>query len=473
VTSLTTDNEVRGATAELAAFAVSVTEQSLTDGLVRELKRHVLDQLGVQLACTGLPWIKIVGDYALAHGKPGAATVLGRTETLDAEYAALVNATSGHGFELDDSSAGASAHPSCGSVPPVLAVGEEQECSGRDALVALAIGYETVTRVGLAVSPSLLMDRGFHETCVESVFSAALCAGRLMKFDTGQFVTALGIAGSHASGTAEFSQSGGDVKRLHAGLGVMGGIRSARLAAMGFTAPRAIIEGRRGFLQAFCERYQVEAITDGLGSRWEFEPRGTLRVHCCAGSIGPRIDAAVRALAESGRSVDDIAEIVLGLDRKAMTHIGSVGPYPTNITAAQFSAHFAVALALTKGAADFDAFVAAAASDFSDPAVTSLSGRIRTEFDPDCEAELPARLMGKVAIRFRDGSVVREKAFYKGDPVDPLTDAEVQEKFLGLATRAVPEAQARQIIDAVANLEVLGSIRELTRLLVDRSVPRR
>jgi 2-methylcitrate dehydratase PrpD len=462
-----------GATARLAAWSRSVVEADLSPGMVRALKRHVLDQLGVQLACMELPWIRVATEYALTYGKRGVATVVARRDQLDAEYAAFVNATAGHGFELDDSSAGASAHPSCGSVAPVLAVGEERGCSGLQALLALAIGYETVTRIGLAVSPSLLMDRGFHETCVESVFSAALAAGRLMDLSTEQLGTALGIAGSHASGTAQFSQSGGDVKRLHAGIGVMGGIRAARLAEMGFTAPREILEGRRGIFQAFCETYRADAITDGLGERWEFEPRGTLRVHACAGSIGPRIDAAGQALAASGRRVEDIERIVLGLDRKAMTHIGSIGPYPKDITGAQFSAHFAVAMSLVKGSAGFDAFVRAGEQNFADPQITDLARRIEVQFDPDSEAELPARLMGTASLHFRDGSSIERKAFYKGDPVDPLTDAEVEEKFRGLATRVIPAEQAQQVIAAVEKLETLDDIRQLTSLLTPAAIPYR
>lgn len=457
-----------GATEALARFASSLRRDQLPDELVHALKRHVLDQLGVQLACTVLPWVQVTTRYALEHGKEGAATVVGTDRHLDAEQAAFANSVSGHGFELDDSAGGASAHPGCICVPTVLAVGEELGSTGMEALMALAVGFESITRIGVAVTPSLLLHRGFHETCVEGVFAAVLCSGRLMGFSAEQFIGGMGIAGSHSSGTLEYTQSGGEVKRLHAGLGSMGGIRSARLAAYGFTAPRAILEGKRGVLQAFCESYRTEAITDTLGEYWEFAARASLKVYSCAGGVGAQIEAAQAALKQSGRTTADIEEILVGLDRKSMSMTGTIGPRPNDMTGAQFSSHFSVGLALAKGDAGMETYLEAGDRGFRDPEVLALTERVRVELDPECDAEYmgsPQRWLGKVAIRFTDGTVSEAKTFRRGTPTNPLSDAEVEAKFLSLAVGAVGEQGARRIIEAVQDLENLASVRDLTKLL--------
>jgi 2-methylcitrate dehydratase PrpD len=450
-----------GTTARLAGFAADLTAADVPADVTAVLKRHLLDQIGVQLACAELPWVRIAADYARRYGRAGTATLVGDTERFDAEPASFVNAIAGHAFELDDSSSGASAHPGCVAVPTVLAVGEELGSSGADALAALAIGFETITRVGIAVTPSLLLHRGFHETCVEGVFGAALAAGKLMGFDQPAMVAALGIAGSHASGTTEYTQSGGDVKRLHAGLGAVGGLRSARLAGAGFTAPTAILEGRRGVLQAFCETYDADAITDRLGEHWEFGDRASLKPYCCAASIIAQICAAEKGLAESGRPVGDIASIRVGLDRKSMTHVGSIGPEPKDATGAQFSTHYSVALALVKGAADFDTYLAAVADGFADPEVLALARKVYVELDADCDSEYPKRWLGKVDITFTDGALTQFRSYGKGSSLDPMTDDEVRAKFLSLATRAIPQRRARAIIDLVDRLEQLDSVSEL------------
>ena len=59
----------------------------------------------------------------------------------------------------------------------------------------------------------------------------------------------LAIAGSHAGGTMEYDQSGGEVKRMHNGMACCGGLRSAMLAQMGLTGPPTIFEGERGILK--------------------------------------------------------------------------------------------------------------------------------------------------------------------------------------------------------------------------------
>jgi 2-methylcitrate dehydratase PrpD len=457
-----------GTTARLAAFAAGLHPADVPERMAALVKRHLLDQLGVQLACGALPWVRIATDYVARHGRSGAATLLGDAARYDAELAAFGNAIAGHAFELDDSARGASAHPGCVTVPTVLAVGEELDSSGADALAALAAGFETVTRVGIAMTPSLLLHRGFHETCVDGVFGAAAAAGRLLGLDQQAMVATLGIAGSHASGTTEYTQSGGDVKRLHAGLGAMGGVRSARLAQAGFTAPAAILEGKRGVLQAFCQEYDETAITRDLGRTWEFADRATLKPSCCAASIIAQINAAEQAVATSGRRVADIATIRVGLDRKSMTHIGSIGPEPKDATGAQFSTHYSVALALVKGASDFDTYLAALRGGFADPDVLDLARRVTVELDPECDAEYPERWLGKVDITFADGTATQGRSYAKGSPLDPMTDDEVRDKFLSLAGRVVPRARALAVVDLVDRLADLGSVGELLAPLRER-----
>src|SRR6185369_11141099 len=101
------------------------------------------------------------------------------------------------------------AHPGCVIVPATLAMAEHLDARGRETLAALALGFEVALRVGLAVQPSMLTSRGFHETCMMGVFGAALASGRLCRFTPRQHAAALGIAGSHASGTIEYGRSGG------------------------------------------------------------------------------------------------------------------------------------------------------------------------------------------------------------------------------------------------------------------------
>jgi 2-methylcitrate dehydratase PrpD len=199
----------------------------------------------VELACSVLDWnkkvLKYVKDLGVASDQ---ATIVGYGVRCAAEYAAFVNATFGHGFEIDDFAPAAIAHPGCVAVPASLNVAEREHLSGKDVLTGVALAGEVITRIGES-GMKWMLARGFHETCILGVFGASAVAAKMLGMDAQNIACAMSIAGSHASGTTEYTQSGGDVKRVHAGIGANAGIRSALLARNGLTGPLTILEGTR------------------------------------------------------------------------------------------------------------------------------------------------------------------------------------------------------------------------------------
>jgi len=237
--------------AKLANWGLSVRLEDIPENVLEKVKLHLLDQIGAQVSCYAMPTPRISQDYVSKFGLAGSASVLGTTLKLDPEYAAFANAVAGSSFEIDDYGGnGAYAHPGCVVVPGALAEAESMGASGADMLLAVAVGFESIMRLAVATMPSMLQERGVHQTGAHGVFGVAIASSVLNRDDLATAVGALSIAGSHASGTTEYAQTGGEVKRIHAGIGVAGGIRGARLARLGITAPPPICEGRRGVLQA-------------------------------------------------------------------------------------------------------------------------------------------------------------------------------------------------------------------------------
>ncbi|TMR08463.1 MmgE/PrpD family protein, partial [Nonomuraea zeae] len=458
----------RGATAELAGFASRLAFADLPPEVVDRITWHVLDAIGAGLAGSAKPWNAVVRRYALRETAPGPCTAYGTAATARPEWAALANATAGHGFEIDDYALPALAHPGCVVVPTALAVGEELGAGGREVLAAAAAGFETVVRFGLATTPSLTSDRGFHVTGVHGVFGAAAVACRLRGLDPDTTASAYGLAASQAGGVTEYTRSGGEVKRLHAGLAAMGGIRAATLAGDGFTGPRTAVEGPRGLLRAFAARNRPAALTDGLGERWELHGLALKRYCVCAG-----VQAPLQALTEVAGSVDvgEIEEIVVGLDDATRAHVGAVGAHPRDMTEAQFSARHAVAMNLVLGGNGPEHYARLEAAGFDLPAVSALARRVRLDHDAEAEAAFPARLLARVRVRLRDGRELIRVAQAPGSPGAPMTGAEIEAKFLGLAGEVVGDRAARAVRDAVRALPddgpvaaVLAPVRdELTR----------
>lgn len=458
-------NEKVGESRQIAQFAQRTRYQDLPESVIDITKSIILDQLGVELACSTLPWNKLVYDYAKGVGATGRSTVVNYGLKTSPEFAAIVNATFGHGFEIDDVQIEALNHPGCVSVPPAVAVGEEYDISGKGLIAASAIGCEVNIRVGMA-GRSMLPERGIHPVSAQGTFAAAAAAGNIMELDEEKMLNALSLAGSHSSGPSEYSQGGGDVKRLHAGLAAMGGIRAALLARLGFTGPPAILEGKRGLLQAFCNAYDPSELTNGLGEVYHVLNIG-FKPYCCCALIHAPIDTVAKIMTDNKLKSEDIAEISIGAPKMALQHVGSVGPAPQDISSAQFSVHFGLGLTVAKGANDFKTYTDAVKSNFKDPDVLNISRRVTMHFDQECEQEWPQRFIAKATIKTKDGRVLSERVTdAKGAAGNPMTREELEEKFMVLATSALPEKQAEEVKEMVMRLEELDNINRLTQLLV-------
>lgn len=179
--------------------------------------------------------------------------------------AAFVNGAYGHGFEYDDAHGPSASHPGSCVIPAALAIGEELGSSLEDVITAMVAGYEVYTRLGVLAAPDLLR-RGLHPHCVLSNFGAAAVSAKLRGFDSETTLHALSIALSHASGTTEYTSTGGSVKRIHAGIGTRNGMVAADMARAGITGPRAFLSGNKGFFRTLLQRGAESVLPKSL--RW-------------------------------------------------------------------------------------------------------------------------------------------------------------------------------------------------------------
>lgn len=450
---------------KLADWALSLELRTVNAAVQERVKLHILDQIGAQISCCKLPAPRIVQAYVSRFGLAGTSSILGTRMRADAECAALANGTAGSSFEIDDYGGnGAYAHPGCVVVPGGLAVAEACGASGSSLLRAAIVGFETVIRLALATMPSMLLERGFHQTGAHGVFAVALTAAMLEGVDLETAVNALGIAGSHASGTTEYAQSGGEVKRAHAGIGAAGGIRSMRLAQLGLSGPATIFEGKRGFLQAFCNAHDARFLHEDLGSHWHFPERGAIKPHASCALIHHHFAALDKLRAENDIACDDIETVVLGCEPLTLIHTGATGPSPVDIVGAQFSAEYGMAMRIVRGRNDVGAYLDAEAEKFQDPEIASIARRVRLEVDPECATEIPK---GKVSLHMRNGHVLSATAYALGSPFNPLSRYDIEQKYLDLVARDLGDEVARSSLEMVMNLEQVSDVRQLTRLFAD------
>jgi 2-methylcitrate dehydratase PrpD len=371
-----------------------------------------------------------------------------------------VNGTFGQGCELDDYYDRGGGHPGAASIPVAIALSELKPVDGKRFIPAIVAGYELGWRAGSGLYPSI-MRRGFHAQSVMGVFIAAATAGKILELDPSQMTNTFAIAGSHASGTMEFDQSGGEVKRVHNGLACAGGMRSAMLAQLGLTGPPTIFEGERGILKVFTGECNAEPMTQGLGSDFAIMHGAIKRFPVNASQHSP-IELLSRLVEENGIKPEQVQGIEVGVNENVLMHGGSIYE-PKQVVEAQFSLRFTLAIRLLKKSNDLRLYVNPQL--WSDPAVLQLGRKIHLVSDPTAKGEL--RFACRMKIALSDGRVIEGYLpSPKGTARNPLSREEIQQKFFSLADGVLPKERLSRIMYKIEWIEREADVSSLMQLMV-------
>jgi 2-methylcitrate dehydratase PrpD len=453
----------------LAGLAAETRASGLPEGLRDDVARRVLDLLGNSLAATGEVSASAVTAVVRGWGGPEDATAIGTGLRVPAAAAALVNGTLAHSLDFDDTHLPSVLHPSSPVVPAALAVAEATGADGAALLDAAGVGIEVAVRLGMggydvALGNSEFFERGQHATSICGAVGAAVAAATVGGLDAEQIGHAAGIASSMGSGLLEANRTGGTVKRVHCGWAAHAGVVAADLARHGLTGPPTVIEGRFGFLHAFCgERADVDAVVDRLGEHWEL-PGIFFKPYPCNHFTHAGIDAALE-IRSRGVRPEDVVEIELGAPTAVLRTIGEPAEEkarPRSGYHAAFSGPYTVAAALTGGGGlgvfheDFTDEAAA------DPVRLALAARVRCVPDARCDEIFPHQFPAVLRVWTTDGTrhEVRIDA-NRGGPANPLSSAELAEKFRLNALRVLDDRTAREVAEAGLGLLEAPDVRTL------------
>ncbi|HVT39074.1 MAG TPA: MmgE/PrpD family protein [Gemmatimonadaceae bacterium] len=449
------------------AETLSATRYSdLPAAAVGDTKRAILDWLGSALAGALEPPARTVQQWVARLGISDEATVFadGRAS---AAGAALANGVASHVLELDDVHKGSTLHGAAPVIPAALAVAEREHADGRSFLLAVTLGYEAALRIGEAVNPTHY--RFWHPTGTVGTFGAAAAAGSLIGLNAAQMTDALGSAGTQAAGLWEFNADGAMSKHLHPGKAAFNGVLSADLARAGFTGASRILEGERGFFRAMSASHDASRITDGLGSKWKIT-ENCYKLHACCGHTHSAIDVSLALRTQGNRSGPEAFRQVTDI------HIETYGPGfeivrepdPRSPYQAKFSIAYCVVAALLDGEVGLAQFAPDrfGGHGVRDAAAAALLQRTRTTVADDLTAQYPAAWPARVSITFNDGTVLAGAAEYpRGNPENPVSTAELEEKFLGVVGARLGADVATRVLETVRSVgsspDMAGTFRHL------------
>jgi 2-methylcitrate dehydratase PrpD len=442
-----------GVTQNLARFVVETKWQDIPDGVRHEAKRALLNFFAVAIAgCrTGPVEIALESLAEFSGGKQ--ATVVGRSERIDALSAAFLNAAGANVFDYCDTHLSTVIHPTSPLAPALLSLAELRRVTGPELLLAFVLGFEIECRVGGAISPGHY-PKGWHITSTCGVFGAAAGAAKLLGLREDQVVWTLGNASTQSAGLCECL--GWPAKSVSVGNAARNGLWSALLAEKGFEGPAEPIAGAQGFLAAMGEPPNWAALTDGLGETWEVA-NNSIKPYPAGFVIHPLLDCALDWRRKNpGASLERIA--VRGnpllLQRTDRPDI-STG------RESQVSLQHAVAAALVLGKAGLDQFTDACVND---PAVLAMRRKIEVSSDPTIST-----IAVEMDFWTTDGGkhgVSTQAA--RGSSSNPLSDKEIEEKLRAEATSWRPGHDIQPLIDAVWALDASGDVSNLAAMTVPR-----
>ena len=438
-------------TQELASLIVGTISDDIPVEAIDAAKSSLLNWLGVAIGASGHPLIDKLLDLAQAIGGNGQATVLGRGDRTDVLTAAMINGTSSHIFDYDDTFLDTILHPSAPVAPAVLALAELLGSSGRSVIEAFIVGVEAEQRVAQVVYPSHY-DRGWHITGSVGGFGAAAAAARLLKLDAGQTTMALGIAATQPVGLREMF--GTHTKPLHPGKAAANGLAAAMLAQRGVTSSVRSIEAPRGFAHVTSDEPRLGRLTEGWGQSWQITSN-SYKPFPCGVVIHPIIDGALRLGRQCKLAAADVTELQLRVHPLVLELTGK--REPRDGLEAKFSVYHCAAAALLDGWVGLAQF---ADQRVTAPDVIDLRQRVTAVADPSIaedQAYLTARLVG--------GGIAEVWVEHcLGSKDNPMTDELLKRKLMEVTQGVIPPERAHSLIKAVRTLDTAPDVQALVEL---------
>lgn len=442
-------------TKKLADFVLETTYDDLPEEVTEHVKACILDWIGVALAGSLEPPSKIMASIIKETACREEAAVVGMGFKTSCVNASLANGVIGHSVELDDIHEEAIIHPAAPVMPAALAVAEREDVSGKDLITAVILGYEVAIRIGKAINPSHY--EFWHPTGTCGTFGAATAAGKLIGLNEKRMAHAFGITGTGAAGLVEVF--GTMSKPLNAGRAAMGGVIAALLAEKGFTSSTRILEAEKGYLRATAIEFDIERVTENLGSDFEVM-NNIFKRHASCGHTHGAIDAVLEMVEKHGIKADDVSQILVGTYPIAVSTAGERYK-PSTTDDAKFSLPYCVAAALIYGKVGLEEF---SSERLVHPMILDLSKRVKAIVDPEFVNALLGPAKVKISIKSGDEFQSRvEKP--KGYPENPLMKTELESKFKTLSSLVLTDERIKDVLKMVNNLENTDRVKDLTALI--------
>jgi 2-methylcitrate dehydratase len=446
----------------LAEYSTSLHFRHLPCEVVHLAKRMIIDTLGCAIGGYTSEPSKIARDLAGTVTSTQPCTIIGSCQTSSPDLATFANGVMVRYLDYNDGyTSKESGHPS-DSIAAVLSASEMAGQGGRRAITATVVAYEAFCRTGDAAT---LKYFGFdHVTngCIASILGATRSLG-LSREQTVEALN-LGIAPNIALGQTRVGTLSHWKGCAYANAS-RNAIFATMLAQRGLTGPSPVFEGEHGFFQAVSrEPYELEPFGGSNGQPFKIAECSIKRFPL--GQYSQTVvQAALEARAQMPQvNIDEIAEVRIRTLQKAIDIMAGDEEkwHPQTRETADHSMPYTTAVALTYGRVDQGHF-----DDryIFDPQLLELTGRVKVERSEEAERRVPEAMLCYLDVVTKSGQKYSaEVPYHKGHYRNPMSDAEVEEKFRSLAKDLLSPDQTDALLEMLWHLEEVEHIGEVIRM---------
>lgn len=471
-----------GITEKLVDFSRSVRFDDLPTEVVQKAKWIFLDSVGCALGGYVTDRARLALEFVTESGGRPQSGIIGGQNTSHA-LAAFANGELITALDYDCLGPLKGQHVTPYVTPPCLAMAERVHASGTELITALALAHEIGGRflASLAAHRVPTEKPPYHEyyprfSHAYTIFGAVAGACKLLGLGRLETLNAFGIAGASAPVPAgvkwEFIDGPAIMVKFNAWAGWVSQLATVAtlLAERGFTGDTTILDGDLGFWKIVGSPFfKTDLLSDGLGEEWFKDVEFKLYPVCGLNRAG--IEGIRSIMGEHQIRPEEIEEIVVKADpffltpNRMMTEVKSFADM-------QYSNVNIFAVSVFHGDCPSPAWQMPVI--YNDPKVKALARRIRVEKYPGADEliadalkrEKPLAMNTLVELSARGERFMAEIKTPRGRPSNPLTEAELIEKFRRNASFSMlPTVRIPEIIKTILELERLDDVARLMTLL--------
>src|SRR5438067_6940908 len=446
----------------MARWAAALEFNHLSQDAVYQAKRFLLDSVGCALGGYQQHDVKIALQVIDEIAGRGPATVIGTGEKIDPVSASFANALMIRCMDYNDTYWKQDpSHPS-DIFPAALACCERAKSDGRELIVGLVLGHEFEMRFCEAAFPGI-RERGWHHATL-TAFVSPIVAGRALHLSGEKIQHAIGISASrHCTLGAVTAGKLTNMKNTVDPMATQSGVLAALMAEKGYTGPEHVVDGKEGLSHCFGPEWKLSLLTEGLGDSWRITQCGMKAFPTEALTHTP-ISAVLDLVKTNDLTPDQVQHVQIRSLARAADILSDPSKYdPRSKETADHSLPYVIAAALVDRQVTPAQFTM---EKIMDPAVRAQLKKIEVVADPEIEKVFPALQRVIVNITTKDArTFTRQLDYPKGDPRNPHTDTELEEKFAALAERVLSKNAQQQLKDAIWNLEKIGAVSKLMGMM--------